>query len=280
LFSQTGNVGLWRERVERAGAPARELFYFELEHAVFRVDPEAGQIVGLIAPCTLKALHLLVNTYALFPLLLLLRSRGIYHLRAAAVVSPRDRLWLICGSQRVGRTTLTTALGMAGWRPLSDDSLLISFDGLAARVTAFKKDSRIEAGLAAGRAAWCGQPPDGRSWNPGPWRNRGAACGWGGGDPDLFETAEAADAGFDRVDYLVLPQLVKTPESRLVPVAASEALLRLAEQSLFFQLWREHAERQWRTLMDLARSASCYRLYSGSDLLDRPPLAAEILERV
>ncbi|HKX32551.1 MAG TPA: hypothetical protein VJ302_32995 [Blastocatellia bacterium] len=268
LFSQIGLVGLWREKLERPegqGGPAREQFYFDLECAVFRVDPEAGEVTGVISRSALSSPQFLADSGLWLPLLLLLRSRGIYHLQAAAAVSPGGRLWLIAGAPRAGKTTLTLALGLAGWRPISDDSLLVGFNGSTAHITALKKEFRVEEGLF-------------RRWQFRPGRRPGPQ------DPEpdllggleLFETLELADAVFERVDYLVLPQLVKESESRLAPVAESEALLRLAEQSLFFQCWREHVERQWQSLLNLARRASCYRLWAGPDLLDHPRRIAEL----
>ena len=118
LVSQTGIARFWRD-----GAPQGERFYFDFGAAVFRVEAEAGRAIGLIAPEAFELPHILANTYTLFPLLLLLRSRRVYHLHAAAVLSPDDGLWLLCGSQRSGKTTLASALGLAGWRPLSDDSI-------------------------------------------------------------------------------------------------------------------------------------------------------------
>jgi hypothetical protein len=119
LFSETGVVRLWRERVEDRSAGTEERFYFDLGVAAFRVDPRSGRAIGIVTPQALEYPHILANTYTLFALLLLMRARGLYHLHAAAVVSPQDELWLICGSQRSGKTTLTTALGIAGWRPVA-----------------------------------------------------------------------------------------------------------------------------------------------------------------
>lgn len=264
LFSQTGVIGLWRHN-----NAAGERFFFDLGSAVFEVDPAAGMIRGWITPDALAYPHILANTYTLFPLLLLLRSRGVYHLHAAAVISPDDKLWLICGPQRAGKTTLTTALGLAGWKPISDDSLLIGFDGEKACLTALKKYFHVGDELFE---RW---PALGGITRRDNYLGRTCAEGL-----EFFQSRELADQVFDKVDYIILPRIARRVESSIEKISGSEAILKLAEQSMFFQVWRDHLERQWRILGDLARTASSFRLRSGTDYLENPRLAASALELV
>ncbi|MGE0127730.1 MAG: hypothetical protein AB7U82_06600 [Blastocatellales bacterium] len=265
LFSQTGVVRLWREQIEAQSAEATERFYFDLGVAAFRVEPRLNRAIGLIAPQALEYPHILANTYALFALLLLLRSRNLYHLHAAAVVSPQDELWLICGSQRSGKTTLTTALGIAGWRPVSDDSLLISFDGEAPRVAALKKYFHIGDELLA---RW--RQLDGIARRH-QYLDRTCVQGL-----EFFGTERLTEMRFREIDHIVLPEITGEKQSRVEPIPRGEALLRLAEQSMFFQLWPEHTRRQWEALTKLTATASCHRLLAGRDILDDPLRAAEI----
>lgn len=267
LFSQTGIVSLWRAVVQSHTGELREQFYFDLGVAAFRVDADAGQATGLVTPAALEYPHLLANTYALFALLLLLRARGLYHLHAAAVISPRDELWLICGAQRAGKTTLTTALGLAGWRPISDDSLLISADESGVKLRALKKYFHIGDELL-------------RRWPAlaGVTRHHQYLARTCVGGLEFFGTRALADTSFSRVDHLILPQIVPENTSRLVPLARSEALLKLAEQSLFFQLWRNHTMQQWAALMRLMQKADSYCLLAGTDLLADPRRASQLME--
>ncbi len=271
LFSQTGVVSLWRERIKEeggGGGESGEIFYFDLSVAAFRVDPQLGHATGLISPQALECPHILANTYTLFALLLLLRSRGLYHLHAAAVVSPDDKLWLICGSQGSGKTTLATALGIAGWRPVSDDSLLISSRGGSPRLSSLKKYFHIGDELLK---RWRELDEIERHYQG---LNRAGAGGL-----EFFGTTDLADSSFERIDHVVLPEITGEEEGRVEPVSRSEALLRLAEQSMFFQLWREHTENQWKLIGRLAGEASCHRLLAGRDILGAPLRAAQLLER-
>ncbi len=271
LFSQTGVLSMWAEKAEEQSAIRNpqsvtpDRFYFDMEVAAFRVDVASGQSIGLVTPEAMQFPHILANTYALFALLLLLRSRRLYHLHAAAIVSPANELWLVCGAQRAGKTTLTTALGLAGWRPVSDDSLLVGKDETSAWLTPLKKYFHVGDELF-------------RRWpklNDAPKHHKYLDRTCIGG-LEFFQTRDLAEARFRKIDHIVLPQIVNEPASRLEPLARSEALLRLAEQSMFFQLWRDHTAQQWQWLNALAANAQCHRLMSAADWLDDPIKAARV----
>lgn len=259
LVSQTGVVSLWRDA-------ATEMSFFHLGVAAFRVDVEAGKAIGLVTPEAMEYPHILANTYALFALLLMLRSRRLYHLHAAAIVSPSEELWLVCGAQRAGKTTLTTALGLAGWRPVSDDSLLVGKDDSSSFLTPLKKYFHI------GDELFNRWPKLNEATKHHQYLDRTCVGGL-----EFFKTRELAETRFRKIDHIVLPQIVNESHSRLEPLTRSEALLRLAEQSMFFQLWRDHTAQQWQWLNELAGNAQCQRLFSAADLLANPQSAAKVL---
>jgi hypothetical protein len=263
LVARTGIARLWREE-----ADGGERFYFDFEVAAFRVEPEWMRATGLVTPQSLRHPHILANTYALLALLLLLRSREVYHLHAAAVVSPRDELWLICGAQRAGKTTLTTGLGLAGWRPVSDDSLLAGFEDGSPRLAALRKDFHVGDELFE---RW---PALRRAARRHHYLDRTCIGGL-----EFFGTQDLAESRFRRIDHIVLPEITREPSSRLAPLPRSQALLKLAEQSAFFQLWPRHTERQWNALVTLAKHAACHRLSFGLDLLADPQLIAAAFEQ-
>jgi hypothetical protein len=266
LVSQTGVVGLWREQAPDQDLGHEEKFYIDLRVAAFRVEPRPGRAIGLISPQALEQPHILANTYTLFALLLLLRWRGVYHLHAAALVSPDHRLWLVCGGQRSGKTTLATALGIAGWRPICDDSLLISAEGGSPQIAAFKKHFHIADELIE---CWDELKEINRNHQ---YLDRTVAEGL-----EFFGTRSLAGERFGKIDFIVLPEIVKEAESRVEPLSRSAALLKLAEQSMYFQIWREHTERQWSFLASLAGRSDCFRLLAGSDILDTTRKSADLL---
>ena len=277
LFSQTGVLSMWIEKLEGRkesairnpqSAISEDRFYFHMGVAAFRVDIETGQIVGLVTPEAMQYPHILANTYALFSLLLMLRSRRLYHLHAAAIVSPTNELWLVCGAQRAGKTTLTTALGLAGWQPVSDDSLLVGSDEASAFLTPLKKYFHV------GDQLFDRWPTLNEATKHHQYLDRTCIGGL-----EFFGARELAETRFRKIDHIVLPQIVNEPFSRLEPIPRSEALLRLAEQSMFFQLWRDHTASQWQWLNQLAANAQCHRLFSAADLLANPQTSAKILSQ-
>ena len=266
LLSQAGIVRLWHalqtaDQVER--------FYVHTPVACFIVTPETSHAEGLITPQALDLAHLLTNTYALFALLLLLRSHRIYHLHAAAVVSPNDKLFLFCGAQRSGKTTLTTALGIAGWKPVSDDSLLIQADGSGAKLTALRKSFHVSNEILSKWSQLAGIAS--QKHDP----DRSCVAGL-----EFFGTVKLAEEVFPAIDYLVLPQITGADSSRLEKITMGEAILRLAEQSMFFQIWPEQTKQQMNLLVQLARQATCYRLLSGKDICNDPHRAARLLNSI
>ncbi len=263
LLVQADGVRLWREAA-RAHSPER--FYLHTGAAAFRANPEESHIAGLITPESLTLPQASANIYVL--LALLLRARGFYHLHAAAVVSPRDELYLICGQPRAGKTTLTIALGLAGWRPISDDGLLMRSDGAAIKLRAFKRDFHPSNDLLA---RW---PQLDRLTRRYQYLARTSVAGL-----EFFGTTELAEKEFKRVDRIILPQITGEASSSLSPVPASDAIFKLAEQSMYFQIWKHHTERQLNLLSQLASATPCDRLLAGADILADPRRAAEVLEQ-
>lgn len=262
FMAEAGTIKMWRE-----AASGEERFYFHTGASAYGVWPERGLLEGFITPAALDSPHLLANTYTLFPLLLLLRWRARYYLHTAAVLSPQGRLYLICGGQRAGKSTFTTALGLAGWRPIADDSLLLCEAGEAVEMFAFKRDFHLSVELLR---QW---PELNEITQRHFYFDRATVAGL-----EFFGTRTLADVPRARAHTVLFPQITGEAESRLEPVAASEAILTLTDQSMFLPLWREHTARQMRLLMGLVKGAAFYRLLSGKDVWRDPRMAARVLE--
>jgi hypothetical protein len=266
LLSHTGELRLWRAEPHTAQVDS---FYFDAVAAAYHLDIANSRITGYVKPVALDYPRILANTYTLFPLLLLLRAHGVYHLHAAAALSPSGKLCLFPASSRAGKTTLITALGLAGWRPLADDSVLLVVNDDGIRLTPLRKEFHLDEGLLT---AW----PELASVAVS-HRYFGRACV---AALEHFSTRELAEQTFTRVDAFVLPQITATEPSRLEPLTPSKVLLKLAEQSMFLQLWRTHTERQFGALSRLVQQAACYQFHSGPDLLRDPQMAAAALREL
>jgi hypothetical protein len=201
--------------------------------------------------------------------LLLLRPRGVYHLHAAAVLTPGSKLCVIPAAPRAGKTTLATALGLSGWQPVSDDSLLLQAGETRPNLTPLRKEFHLDEQLLV---RWPSLPR-------AEVRHRylGRACVEA---LEYFGTIELAERQYSQIDYVIVPQISGATYSRLEPLPPSQALLKLAEQSMFLQLWRDHTARHFAALAALMQSAQTYQLWCGTDVLDDPRAAVAALQNL
>lgn len=265
LISQAGIVEFWRTSEQ-----SRERFYLKTNVSIFRLTPEIGRVVGIISAAALQSPNLLVNTYTFAALQLMLRRFQRYHLHTAAVISPGKKLHLICGGQRAGKTTLTTALGVAGWQPISDDGVLLQErEPEKPCLQAFKRDFHLTSELLQ-------QWPELRHvTSRHDYQDRSCINGL-----ELFATEKLADDFFAHVDSIIFPTITDEPESRLEAISASAALPLLMEQSMYFPLWQEHTKLQIKLLAELVQDTSCFRLLAGRDIWENPHCAAVLLENL
>lgn len=249
---------------------AQYYFHFTFGNALLRVEPERGIIVGVISEEALQFPHLMVNTYVFMTLMLALRWRDAYHLHTAAVVSPQNEVTLICGTQRAGKTTLTTALGLSGWHPISDDGVILqrSTQGTT-ELQAFKRDFHIAAVLL-------------KQWQALSnievkyfYHDRACVDGLA-----FFQSKQIADVKFNQVKCVLFPEITGERESALEPLPPSEALRRLIAQSMFFPLGGVHTNSQFTLLASLVKEASCHRLKAGADIWNNPLCAGQLLSAV
>lgn len=265
LITRAGVLGLWEEPRAAGGS----IYHLHAGAAAYLIDPAGGKVTGLVGPDAFVMPEILANTWTLFPLLLLLRWRGCYHLHAAAVVSPRGGLWLICGSQRSGKTTLTTALGLAGWRPISDDSLFLGETDGGWRLEPLRRSFHLGNGLLD---RWSGLASIGRRQG---YLDRTCVDGL-----EFFGSLDLARRGYAEVEGILMPEVTGEPRSRLESVLPGRGLLRLGEQSVYLQLWPRETARHWRLLSAIAREAGAWWYGSGLDLLDDPLTASRLLGEI
>jgi len=261
-IAQTGILSLWQGL-----SSTIEEWVFLSEGAAFRVEGAAGRITGWIAPAALALPQILANTMTLLPLLLLLRLKGRYHLHAAAVLSPKGARWLICGPPRAGKSTLTTALGLSGWRPIADDGLFLSAHRGVPFLEAFRKSFHLD------RRLWERWPKLAEIRQGPASLERILVDGL-----SHFGTAELARSGWSGIDGILLPRISGERQSQLASIEPSRVLLTLAQESVYFPLCPPHPQRQWTLLTELVRQARGYTLSAGEDLLDDPGRIAHLLE--
>ncbi len=260
-LAQTGIVSLWRAATEP------ETLWLYAGATTFEIHPSSGRATGYLDEAALAMPPILTNTYSLFALLLLLRWRGVYHLHAAAAQLPDGRSCWIAGAQRSGKTTLVTALGLAGWKPLADDSLLLTWRDEQVVWQPMRKAFHLGNDvLERWQSRLTGMNAQPRYLD----RHSVAAL-------EFFQTQELAAQSYATVDLVLFPQVQPITRTSIAPLATSEALRRLAEQSTFFALWKAQTARQWQALLKATTTAQCLELITGEDLLSAPERVAALI---
>lgn len=240
-------------------------FYLRTDITFFEVHPAEGRARGWFRPKALEFHHLLVNTYIYAALVLLLRQNHIYHLHAAAVLSPSGNMALISGPQRSGKSTLTAAFAASGWKAISDDGLLLS-NSPEPGFSAYLRDFHISNSLMG-------------NWD----FFRNAETRYSYLDRSCLDglsltgSLEAAKKRYEKVSAVLFPVVSAEESSRLEPLDPGDAMLYLIEQSMFFALWQEYANEQVQILAAILNGAKFYRFHSGRDVWSTPGSVAGIL---
>lgn len=190
-----------------------------------------------------------------------MRRCGLFELHSACVVEPsRGGGVLLVGASGSGKTTLTVRLAAAGWGYLSDDVLLLKED--AGRVEA-RPLRRVFAATGATAAA-AGLP----------------ASATQAGSKFRFAPQEFFPGRFVegcRPEVLFFPSVAPARESRVAALPPPEALSRLLRMCPWACYDRPASAGYLRALSLLARHCRAYELRAGSDILDDPARAAELL---
>ena len=245
-------------------------FYYRTDTALFRINPESGHAVGIVNTKALELPNLLVNTYLFSTLLLLLRFQDVYHLHAAAVISPENKVYLICGAQRAGKSTLTAAFGVAGWKPISDDGILLRRDEKGnAQFEAFKREFHVSTELLN---KWEGlHGLDSRH----DYFDRSCIDGL-----NYFSSVELANQSYEKFDAVIFPTISGEEKSSLESISPSEAIKKMIGQSMYFPLGIKRIKPHFEVLTELCGSANFYRFLAGKDVWDDPRNLLPICEEL
>jgi hypothetical protein len=176
------------------------------------------------------------------------RGRG-YPLHAAGLQGTAGTL-VLAGASGCGKSTLTAALIGLGLGFLSDDTLLLTEDGVGVLALAFPEDlglSRRSLELIPGLAAQA------HLEERGDWK---VAL-----PPESI--AETAIVWRSRPTVLVFPAVAGTATSRLEPMDQGAALVALAPNVLPTE--RDSSQHHLDALALLVRQCDCYRLLTGLD---------------
>jgi len=177
---------------------------------------------------------------------LLLTSLGRALVHAAAVVDPDGAAWILAGDARSGKSTTCVTLASAGWEYLSDDQVVLAADEAdGVRVSGWLRPFHLDTAAP-------GREPTGERREVLPaelgltrWRRSAPLAG------------------------VILPVVLASQPTRLVPVAAADALAGLVRQSPWLLACPGAAPGVFALLARAAGGAS-YHLELGLDTFRRP----------
>jgi hypothetical protein len=187
----------------------------------------------------------------------LLAPRGFFDLHGAGLVR-NDKGYLLLGASGGGKSSLAMSLVHLGWQYMSDDSLLIRSSGNGAEVLAFRKKFYLDSALVQ-------HYPHIAPHLEKPFKGGNCKCfvNLERVYPDQFRPT-----GFPRV--LIFNDIVSQPQSRLIPLDRTSALIKLMQQSssLFFN--RQTAKVHLDVLKQLVVQSRSYQFHMGCDLYAEP----------
>jgi hypothetical protein len=200
-------------------------------------------------------------------LVLLLTRVGRYVLHAAALVGPRGGSVLICAPSGAGKSTMTLNLLRAGWRLVTDDSVLLSVEGDGVQAGTFRRDLNLSPDAADLLPVLTA-----REWPPPP----GLRDKWRVAPEDLFP-----DCFLPRTTptALVFPQRTESGPSQIRPLPTTEAFARLVSQSALGLVQGKRGRSGYvEGIRRLALQCSAWGVEAGPDLRDDPGLVSGLLK--
>ena len=198
--------------------------------------------------------------FFLLGLLMLLRPLGRYGLHACGLEHHNTGLLLV-GSSGSGKTTTSLNLIREGWRYLSDDAVLLSYEQNTVKVSAFRRGFSCTSQTLKHF-------------------------------PELTGSTEFGDPGGKRIVYpggsftptctpslIVFPQ-VSSEATRLQPLTSAQSLIRLCQQSAGIMTDTAVSQGQLDVLKALVGQTRSFALQLGQCTLEKPALIDSLLSRV
>jgi hypothetical protein len=225
-----------------------------LGDVAFRCDPGRGAVRIAAPALTGEALYLATHPLATIGLIELLERHGLHSLHAACVAPRAGRGVLIAGASGAGKSTLALALARDGTPLLGDDIVFLRHRTGETGVEALGFADTIGVTDYAAtrfeelRARLDDAPPEG-------FRKRLCRV------EELFGTRAVPVC---TPVALVFPQVVRGEPSRIEPMPAGDALLRLVPDVLLTEPAATQAHLA--AIAALLDQVNCYALWSGPDV--------------
>jgi hypothetical protein len=196
-----------------------------------------------------------------------MRRCGLFELHSAGVVRPDGAGVLIIGPSGSGKSTFATQLAAAGWRYLSDDSLLLYREKEMVHARALRRvfalsDETFSVSGIGDMESLATQvlpfDPLKKRFEPGSVF------------PDRF--TEVCEPGI-----LLFSQVTREPETHTRPLSRSETMTQLIRMCPWACYDKPSAETHLNVLATLARQARGFELLAGTDLFGDAEYAGDYL---
>lgn len=194
------------------------------------------------------------------------RRCQLFLLHSAGVIMPgQDKTLLIAGESGSGKSTLTLQLAAAGWKFLSDDSVLLTKQSQGIETRGLRKCFALTSATMAAVPLVTAQA----SASGLPWKRRISP-------EHLFPQGQIKSAF---AGAIIFPRVTHEPESRISRLDPSETMRRLMRISPWACYDKPTASANLKVFASLARETAAYDLFTGQDLLGNSDLTASILSR-
>ena len=241
-------------------------FYLRFDNSlvVFGSDTSAAVDLWVDQPYDLSSAKVAqLICHALSPAM---RRCGVFEIHSAGVIPPgRTMAMMILGPSGSGKSTLTSRLAKCGWRYLSDDVLLLLDSGIDLKVGAFRRFFALTAETLSAVDL-----PQG-VLNESSGAAKETIIPREHFDSDPIEQATPG--------YMIFTNVTREPRSRLVSLASAEAMTRLLRLCPWASYDKPTSEEHLRILARLANTTSAFALNAGTDILNEPTLAADLIQQ-
>lgn len=198
-----------------------------------------------------------------------LRRCGLYELHAAGAVEPETGAGLLfVGPSGSGKSTTVTQLAAAGWRYLSDDTLLLCGAGERVEARALRRVFAVSQPTTATRALAGRELLLSAPAHFDPHKMR-------------FEPESIFPGGFREScapRFVFFPTLTREPESGTRKLSQAEAMARLIRMCPWAGYDKPSARAHLGVLARLARQTEAHELRAGEDLLGDPAHASAFFD--
>ncbi len=238
-----------------------DYFYSDGSSLVFS-QPGKGISKGYISEKTINSGRFFSHIFFYIILAEMLRHNGLYYIHSSGVKKNRTSI-LIPGNGGVGKTTISLALVRKGFSYLSDDALLIKKVKNTVFAHPIPGDFHIDPAI---------------SQNFKELTNVRHAVKYGKGPKRSFDPAIFYPDSFvlkSKPNVIMFPQIVKKPESRIIPLSPAQCLAKLIPNSLLVMTDKKIAGEHLDALTALSKQCRAFQLLSGKDLIRKPDKVIE-----